>query len=101
MGASNGESELQKARRYAVLREVTPKPRSAGKSSSALASTSDRRPRSLGALQSSLVVTSSTDVVTLLHKLLAYKPVSRENLTAMGQSSLDPGVSHSRGLALY
>ena len=47
------------------------------------------------------VVTRSTDVVTLLHKLLAYKPVSRENLTAMGQSSLDPGVSHSRGLALY
>src|SRR2546427_13133427 len=46
------------------------------------------------------VVTSSTDVVTLLHKLLAYKPVSRENLTAMGQSSRDPGVSHSRGLAL-
>ncbi len=44
------------------------------------------------------VVTRSTDVVTLLHKFSAYKPVSPETVTAMGQSSLDPGVSHSRHL---
>ena len=46
------------------------------------------------------VVTRFTDVVTSLHKLLAYKPVSPETLTGMGLSSLDPGVSLSRGLAL-
>src|SRR5207248_5894115 len=42
------------------------------------------------------VVTRSTDVVTLLHKFPAYKPVSPDTVTAMGEPCLDRGVSHSR-----
>ncbi len=36
------------------------------------------------------VVTRYTDVVTVLHNFLAYKPAPPETLTAMGLSSLDP-----------
>ncbi len=36
------------------------------------------------------VLTRYTDVVTVLHNFLAYKPAPPETLTAMGLSSLDP-----------